>query len=68
MTPIRKEIKMELKHEVLMFIACFILAIAFGFAIDALLVYIVCKIIGVAFAWKWVIILWVAQLIGARIK
>ena len=31
------------------------------FGIDALIVFAICKIVGIAFAWKWVFLLWIVM-------
>lgn len=34
--------------------------IAFGFALNGLIVFVVCKILGFTFAWKWVVLFTIA--------
>lgn len=42
-------------------IAVLIIGGIIEFGIDALIVFAVCKIIGVTFAWKWVLLLWIVM-------
>jgi len=42
-------------------IATLIIANIIEFGIDALIVFAVCKIVGITFTWKWVLLLWIVM-------
>lgn len=47
---------METITKIAIILGIFVIALAIGFGINALIVWAVCKIMGWTFAWKWVIL------------
>ena len=55
------ENKMSKMEIVITVIGVLIIGGIIEFGIDALIVLAVCKIVGIAFAWKWVFLLWIVM-------